>query len=183
MNNQKKILYFISFLLIFFLGGIAGGFFVESKIKIKKQNIYSDCWNDARKELIGICKPMDIDQNAVENNFYGKVIEIDSKNNEVIVDPASLSDGQDNISSLILQINENTKIEQVVKKDDIEYKKELEEYNKNIKTNKGLIYPLQFKREIVDFNSFLVGQSVTVNSSEDIKNKLKVEAVKVTINY
>ena len=184
MNFQKIFLYLIIFLLVFALGGVAGGFFVKNKINIEKQNIYSDCWDEARKELIGVCKPpTSINKNAPITNFYGKLISISIEKKQIIIDPAPLGDGEDNISELILQISDNTKIEQIVKKDDVQYKTELEEYNKNYEKDESLVYPMKFFYKQVDFIVFQTGQTVTITSKEDVRNKKQVEALKVVINY
>ena len=184
MNFQKIFLYLIIFLFVFTLGVLAGGFFIKNKINIEKQNIYSDCWDKARKELIGVCKPpTNINKNAPITNFYGKLISVNMEEEQIVIDPAPLGDGEDNISALILQISDSSKIEQIVKKDDAQYKKELEEYNKNYEKDESLVYPMKFFYKQVDFIAFQTGQTVTITSKEDVRNKKQVEAVKIVINY
>ncbi|MCK5319881.1 hypothetical protein KAJ61_00645 [Candidatus Parcubacteria bacterium] len=184
MNYKKTFLYLIIFLLAFALGGIAGGFFVKNKINIEKQNIYSNCWDDARKELIGVCRPpTSINENALITNFYGKLISVNMEERQIIIDPAPLGDGEDNILELILQITDSAKIEQIVKKDDAQYQKELEEYNINYEKDESLVYPMKFVYKQVDFVAFQTGQIVTITSREDVRNKKQVEAVKIVINY
>lgn len=184
MNFQKVFLYLIIFLLVFVLGGIAGVFFIKNKIDINKNSIYSKCWDEARKELIGVCMPpASINKDTAITNFYGKIIKINDSDNQIIIDPAPLSDGEDNISALILQISDSAKIEQIVKKDDSQYEKELEEYNKNYEKNENLAYPMKFFYKQVDFVAFRTGQTVTITSREDVRNKKQVEAVKIVINY
>lgn len=184
MNFRKIIFFSFIFILIFALGVVFGGFFIKNQIKIEKDKILSDCWDNARKELIGTCKPpLSTNNNIPETNFYGRLLEIKPDLKQIIIDPAPLGDGEDNISSLYIQIDDETIIEQVIKKEDLEYQKELEEFNKNFEKDVNLKYPMQYVYKSVDFSAFIAGQSVTVFSKEDVKNKKEVTAIKMVINY
>lgn len=184
MNYKKIFLYFIIFVIIFALGGVTGSFIIMNKIKIEKDKILSDCWDNARKELVGTCRPpANIDENAAVTNFYGKLLEIKSDLKQIVIDPAPLGDGEDKISSLILKITPDTQIEQVIRKDDIEYQKELEEFNQKFESDKNIIYPLQYANKPVDINAFKAGQVVTITSKEDVRNSEQLEALKIVINY
>jgi len=184
MNYKKIIIYFVLFLIIFLLGISTGFLIAKNKINIEKDEIYSKCWEKARNQLVKTCKPpMNMDKNFKETNFYGKIVKINKDNKQIIIDPAPLSNGKDNISSLILLVDDNTKIEKIVKKSEEEYKKELDEYHQKYITNKNLKYPLQFSNLSANFDDFLVGQKITVSSKEDIHNKEEVGVNKILINY
>ncbi|HBI97095.1 MAG: hypothetical protein US83_C0009G0006 [Candidatus Falkowbacteria bacterium GW2011_GWC2_38_22] len=184
MNYKKIFLYLFLFIIIFLLGGISGGFVVKNNIKIEKDRILSDCWDNARKELVGTCRPpLVINDNTAVTNFYGKLLEINSELNQIVIDPAPLDDGEDKISSLVLEISADTAIEQVIKKNDVEYQKELAEFDKKFEIDKNAVYPMQYFNKKSDFSAFQVGQSATVTSTEDVRGKSSVKAVMIKINY
>jgi len=181
---KKILLYFILSLFFFFLGSGIGFFMAQKKINIKKNDIYNQCFNDARETLSKVYKmPAKKDVNFIETNFYGKIAKLDVVNNNIVIDPAALSNGRDNISSLVLVLDNDTELKKVIKKTDEEYKKELEEFNQKHLKNKDLKYPLQFTRISVNFNDFSVGQKITVFSKEDIRNKEEVGVSRIIINY
>lgn len=183
MNTKRIVIYLFIYIFIFFIGAFFGAYMANKKIEINEESIYSECWEDARDQLVGICKPAtNMDDNAAVTNFYGKLLTTNQGEKQIVIDPAPLDDGSD-VDSLLVNIDNNTKIDQVVRKDEAEYQEELNIFNKEYQSDKNAVYPLPFRNEEVDITAFRSGQNVTIVSNEDVRNAKSVSAEKIIINF
>jgi hypothetical protein len=111
----------------------------------------------------------------------GEIQEIkDNKISLAIYHFEPLSDPE--LDNRIIEIDENTKIYQLVEKDQAQFQKEMDEFDKAMQEAQDISTPPEpyFKREI-NFSNIEVGQRITAVAQEDIKEVKQFKAIEINV--
>lgn len=91
----------------------------------------------------------------------------------------------------IIEVDENTKIYQLVERDQVEYQKELEEFNRRMEeqmANPETMaelgeYPEPYTKQEINLTDIEIGQQITVLAQKDIKDTKQFKAIEITIQF
>lgn len=180
---KKILLITIPLLAIFALG-----IFIGTKIKTKTSNGNTDSfqagWDAAQKRLeeSGAAPKL----NGIEiKTLSGTIQQIEGekitlKTTNIL---GALSDPE--LDNRIVQVNNETKIYLLIPKDNTVLQKETEEFNNKLKEQANqaadLQIPLPFDKKEVSLAELKVGQNITVQADEDIKDKKQFTAKEISI--
>ncbi|MBU1255792.1 hypothetical protein KKH35_02890, partial [Patescibacteria group bacterium] len=95
------------------------------------------------------------------------------------------------LDNRIIETDDNTKVYQLVEKDQTQYQKESNEFNQkmqeqmnNLETIAEPIMPPEpFIKQEINFNEIQVGQQITVIAEQDIKEIKQFKAVEIIVQF
>ena len=190
MGGKIFIIIIISLII-----GIGSGFFLgqmnntDKTIELDINNTFEAGWAAAEKRIAETSAYFQLDQGSQDKitQISGAIEEIDNNNLIIKTNPLSpLSDPSLNIRDVLT--NGNTLYNKIIFKDEIEYQKEIDEYYKKYSEYKNRAdlpdepLPSETKVAEANFNDLEIGQRITVNANEDIKEKKNFTAKSITIN-
>ena len=178
------ILVVVSFTSGFFISKILSN--TESKINASYQLGKNEGWAEARRlaKDRGVLSINNL-KNQLKRTINGKVLNV---NDGVITIEAITFDvlPDPNLAKRKIIITPDTKISKTVKKEDDEYKNEIDEYldaHPELKNSAFLPEdrPRQYREVDSSFFDLAVGQTVTIKSDEDITDKSIITAKEIYI--
>ena len=184
--TKQTIITIIIIALIFF--GI--GFVFANYYKLdSNNNTYQAGWDAAKQRLeesgfVPMIEDMEI------TSVSGEVEQIqDNKISLSIYVLEPLADPS--LDSRIIEVDENTKIYQLIEKNQEQLQKEMDEFNQKMQeqtnnpeiTSEPIMPPELFNRQEISFNNLQIGQQITVLAQEDIKDKKEFKAVEINIQF
>jgi len=182
----KQIITIIIIALIFF--GL--GFYANSYYKSTITDTYQAGWDAAklRLEETGFIMPMT--EGMEITSVSGEVQEI--KDNKISLKIYPLEPLADpSLDDRIIEVDENTKIYQLVERDQAEYQREMAEFNQrmqeqmeNPETMAELgEYPEPYTKQEISLTNIQTGQQITVLAQEDIKDTKQFKAIEITVQF
>lgn len=147
-------------------------------------------WDAAKQRLseTGFMPMLDDIESMEIKTANGEVTEINGNKISVKIYPLEpLADPE--MDNRVIEVDENTKIYQLILKDQTEFQKELDEFRKKIDERvnnlEGKTEPLTPPSGFIEQESSLtaiqVGQQITVTAEQDIKNLKQFKAIEIII--
>ena len=163
------------------------GFIGNIYYKSTTDDTFQSGWEAAKQRLeeIGYFPMM---EGMEITSVNGRVEEV--KDNKISLKISPLEPLADSdLDNRIVEVDENTKIYQLVGRDMAEYQKETEEFNQrmqeqmaNPETMADLgEYPEPYTKEEISLADIEIGQQITVRTEEDIKDTKQFKAIEITV--
>jgi len=170
------------------------GVFVGTKIKKTSapavvNNTYQTGWEDAMQTLKKTGALPQAPEGMEIRNINGVVQAISGNNITLEVTSPELVGNKDLLTRTVV-IDANTKITKLIQKEPGQLQKEMEAFNEKNKEQSAdpvekpneLPYPVQMQEEqVVSISDVKVGQSIVVQSAEDVKDKQQFGATEIQI--
>ncbi len=182
MTKQTTII--IIALVFFILGFVSNNVYHK---QIKGDDTFEAGWQAAKQRLAESgFSPMTEDMEIVSIN--GEVKQIQDNKISLKINPLEpLADPKLDIR--IIEVDSNTKIYQLTQRDQEQYQKEMEEFDKKAQEqmeNPEAIaepggYPEPYTKEEVSLDNIQVGQLISVEAQENIKDVKQFKAIGVII--
>jgi hypothetical protein len=191
---KKSIIAIVILIVAFVLGILLG-------IKINRNNsgtknigpdTFQAGWDAAKKRLseseFGM---LGAPGNAEIKTVSGKVEKVSGNTATIKITPLEIL-ADPNLDTRAIEIRNDTKIYQFVKRDQVQYQKELDAFNKqmnefiNPKTpperiGEPIAPPEMFEKKEAKLSDIQAGQQITVVAGENIKDSKTIKAVEITI--
>jgi len=95
------------------------------------------------------------------------------------------------LDNRIIEIDENTKIYELIEKNTYQYQKEMDEFNQKMQEQMNnpetitelIMLPESFVKQEINFNEIQVDQQITVVAQEDIKDIKQFKAIEIMIQF
>ena len=182
MNKQTTI---IIIALIFFILGFVGNNIYNKQVK--GDDTFQAGWDAAKQRLAesGFMPAMG-DMEIV--SVTGEVIEVQGSKISLKINPLEpLADPE--LDNRIVEIDENTKIYQLIQRDQAEYQKEMEEFDRimmeQMENPEAMAelgqYPEPYTKEEASLDDIQVGQLISVEAQENIKDIKQFKAIEITV--
>ena len=179
----------ISTIIIIALISFGLGFYVSScYYKSTTDDTFQAGWDAAKQRLeeTGFMPPMMEDMGIT--SISGTIQEIQDNKITLKVQPLEPLADPD-LDNRVIEVDENTKLYQLVQRDMAEYQKEMEEFDKrmeeqmeNPETDIELgEYPEQYTKQEISLTDIEVGQQISVRAEEGIKDTKQFKAIEVTV--
>jgi len=163
------------------------GFIGNIYYKSTTDDTFQSGWEAAKQRLeeIGYFPMM---EGMEITSVNGRVEEV--KDNKISLKISPLEPLADSdLDNRIVEVDENTKIYQLVGRDPEQYQKETEEFNQrmqeqmaNPETMADLgEYPEPYTKEEISLADIEIGQQITVRTEEDIKDTKQFKAIEITV--
>jgi hypothetical protein len=181
---MKKIFIYFSTTLFFFLLGFGLCFliFFKNEKKLDCASQYQAGWDSAKRRTIESGYYNDKDYDYEVRNLSGQIESID--NNNIIIKIKPLSPWADaDLDKREIKITNETKIYQYLKKSEEEFQKILSNAKKTTeqRPDSNIILPSRYDLKDVPVSSLSIGQQITVEASNNIRDIKKFDANKITI--
>jgi len=186
---KNIIIAFIVGLILFVFGAGTSYFMLKEKtcnLKIDPNNTYEAGWEAAKKRLIETGYLQSFEATAKIMTLTGDVVKKNNNSIDLKIIPLEpLADPDLNIR--VVEINKETKIYQIVEKDQAKYEEELAKYlaefsdNSYINGPKAPLVPNRYKQAEALLSDITTGQVVSIKTAEDIKDKKRFLATEITI--
>ena len=186
---KNIIIAFIVGIILFVIGAGTSFFLLKEKIcniKTDPSNTYEAGWEAAKTRLKETGYLQSFETTAKIMTLIGDVVK--KNNNSInlnIIPLEPLADPDLNIR--IVEVNKETKIFQIVEKEQTEYEEELAKYmakftdDSYINDPNAPIAPNRYKQVVALLSDIAAGQVVSIKATEDIKNKKRFLATEITI--
>jgi uncharacterized protein YkvS len=190
--KRTIIISLIVALIFFTLGYLIGGAKVNPTGQlVKGANTFQAGWEAAKKRLTESGFSPIMGNNLEIKSVFGQVKKIEGKN--ITLKIRSLEPLADpNLDERTVVVNENTKIYQLEQKNQKDYQKEMDEFNKKLqeqtKTSAlgqiGLLTPPEFfTKKTVALADIKVGQQLTVIAADNIKEAKEIKALEISLQF
>jgi hypothetical protein len=181
----KRILLITIPLVAIFVLGVFIGTKIKTKTNSGQQDSFQAGWDAAQKRLEesgAVPKLKGVEVKTVS----GTIQKIENDTLTVKVSNVLGALSKPELDNRIVQINNETKIYKLIPKDNTEFQKETEEFNNKLKEIKDgsagdMQIPIPFKEEEIKLADLKVGQTITINSNEDLKEKQQFVATKISV--
>jgi len=181
----KQIIITIIIALVFFGLGFISADYYKSYVN----NTFEDGWDAAKQRLeeTGFA-PMMIDTEITSIN--GEVQEI--KNNKIYIKTYSLEPLADiELDNRIIEIDDNTKIYQLVEKDQKQLQREISEFEQKMQEQMNnpenmmepVMPPELYIKQEISLADIEIGQQIVVTAEEDIKDKKEFKAIEIIVQF
>ena len=182
MTKQTTII--IIALIFFILGFVSNNIYDK---QIKGDDTFQAGWQ-AAKQRLAESNFMPIMEDMEITFISGEVTEVQGNKISLKIQPLEpLADPE--LDNRIVEIDENTKIYQLVEKDQVEYQKEMEEFNKKMmeqmENPEAMAeldqYPEPYIKEEASLDNIQVGQTINVEAQENIKDVKQFKVIEIII--
>ena len=93
------------------------------------------------------------------------------------------------LDNRVIEVDDNTKIYQLIEKGQAEYQREMAEFNQRIEEQikdpeavaEVSEYPEPYTRQEISLTDIEIGQRITVTTQEDIKDTKQFKAIEITV--
>jgi len=182
MNKQTTIIIIV--LVSFVLGFVSNNIYDK---QIKGDDTFQAGWDAAKQRLAESgFTPMMEGMEIV--SISGTVQEVKDNKISLKINPLEpLADPE--LDNRIIEIDENTKIYQLTQRDQEQYQKEMEEFDKIImeqmENPEAMAelgqYPEPYTKEEASLDNIQVDQLITVEAQENIKDVKQFKAIEITV--
>jgi len=181
----KQIIITIIIALVFFgLGFISADYY-----KSYTNDTFEGGWEAANQRLeeTGF---MPIITDAEITSINGEVQEI--KNNKIYIKAFSLEPLADiELDNRIIEIDDNTKIYQLVEKNQEQLQKEMSEFEQKMReqvdnseiASEPIMPPEQYIKQEISLSDITIGQQIIATAEEDIKDKKEFKAIEILAQF
>jgi hypothetical protein len=182
---KKVIIVMVVLLVLTFSMGVFLGTKINSKSPAGKDNNYQAGWDAAKVQLqkSGFGAPVGLEIKTLSgtvDKISGNTLTLKNVSNS---DPLADS----SLSVRTVQVTKDTKFYQLTQKDQVQFQKEMEEFQKKMKDQSGenpsVTPPSPQDKKEVALSDIKEGQSVSVTSSENIKDKKEFTATQIEISF
>jgi hypothetical protein len=181
----KKILLITIPLVAIFALGVFIGTKIKTKTNTGQQDSFQAGWDAAQKRLeeSGAVPRLEGVQIKTVSGTIQKI-----ENNSIAIKVSNILGAlsKPELDNRIVQINNETKIYKLIPKDSSQFQKETEDFNNKLKESKDgsmgdTRVPIPFNEEEIKLTDLKEGQTITIDSSDDIKEKQQFIATKITV--
>ena len=180
----KQIFTIIIIAIIFF--GL--GFYLSSIYKpVAGDNTFEAGW-EAAKQRLSETGFMSLIEGMEIKSVDGEVKQIQDNKISLKIRPLEPLADPD-LDNRIVEVDQNTKIYKLVEKDQAQYQKEMEEFNRRMEeqmknpeaVTELVVPPEPYNKEEISLADIKVGQRIAVSAQENIKDKKQFKAVEITV--
>lgn len=190
--TKKYILVFLITAIVFFVFGYISETIIYNKscssVPVDPNNTYQAGWQAAQKRLQDSGTFQIIDQKTLIMEIVGNVVEIKSDSLLVKIIPIEpLADS--NLDIREIELNSQTLIKKIIKKDEQQYLKELNEFNDKHgddyygRPDATITPPNAYTETEISLAEVIIGEQVVIKTQENIRDVKKFTANEIIVQY
>lgn len=192
MEKKNVIIFFVAVLFFILGAGVAILFFNQCREitpltseKADGNDTFQAGWEAAKKRLVETGVVLGLNEKISIKSITGTIKGVQSGRITIKIvplEPLAIPD----LDQRIIQIDSGTKINKLVKKNEEQYQKEIEEFNRIDKkallnTPEYPVYPNRYTKQEITIDELQVNTKAVVTAAEDVKNVKQFTAREITI--